>query len=270
MPVTTTVGQLHCRAVFLSDIHFGHRACRADHLQGFLDSVSCESLYLLGDIVDCEALRRTEYWPLAHQRALRTIFDRSESGTRVVYVPGNHDADYRALCGHSIGAVEVHRSYRHRLLGGQQLLLLHGDEFDARIDNTRWLRWIGHNGAEWLIHLNRLINGVPGLSGRRFVQASNLFKQRVARILRHIECFHGLALESAGQCGCDGVVAGHIHFPTLAAQDRGLCANCGDWVESCTGLVETHHGDLQLWHWSGNPRLLASWSPDDQARRIAA
>ncbi len=236
-------------AVWLSDLHLGTRGCRAEFLRDFLDNAHCDHLYLLGDVVDFWSLKRSFHWPASHQEVLRRILAKAAAGTRVVYVPGNHDHLARDLDAHQLLGVEVMMDAVHTTADGRRLLLLHGDLFDSAVLCSRLNRWVGNAGYSLLLWLNQLAN-----TARRWVRLpywslAYYIKNRVGNARAAIEAFERAAVHEARRRGCDGVVCGHIHQPELRVIDGLLYCNDGDWVESCTALVEHRDGRLELVHW---------------------
>lgn len=233
------------RTVWVSDTHLGTTECQAERLLAFLRTVECERLYLVGDVVDLWAMRRLWHWSGAHGEVLREVFRIAGRGTRVVYVPGNHDESARAFCGHSFGCVSVEREFEHRTLDGRRLLVTHGDAYDGLLESTgagEMLAW----GAAALSVAGRVVNRV----GRGFGWGHTSLVDRVIRLYGGLvdnhHRFQASAVGDARERGYDGVVCGHIHHPR--AMDVGGVAyyNCGDWTEHCTALVEDAGGEIRL------------------------
>jgi UDP-2,3-diacylglucosamine pyrophosphatase LpxH len=235
--------------VWLSDVHLGSRACRIGLLLDFLRRSRCQTLYLVGDIIDFESLRRSFYWPESHTEALRLLLKKSQDGTRVVYVPGNHDHDLRALVGVRLGNIEVHRRVVHTTRAGRRLLVLHGDEFDAVIKCSALAVLCGSAAYRVLLELNRFVHWVHELLGRPYWSLAQHVKARLGNAVRYVERFRRASLRAAAEGGFDGVVCGHIHKADLEERDGMLYCNDGDWVESCTAIVEDLQGQLRLLNW---------------------
>lgn len=234
------------RTVWLSDIHLGHRDCHADCLLQFLESIECERLYLVGDIVDLLAMKKKMHWPTAHSAVIREIIRLAKTDTRVIYVPGNHDIPLRDLAGDSLLNVEIHRHYIHETLQGKQLLILHGDEFDhAALYNTL-IRLIGDYVYEIMLLLNRVSHAYRRMLGLPFWSLAEYLKTNVGRARKAIEAFEAAAIAEVQRRGVDGIVCGHIHKASLREVDGAFYCNDGDWTESCTALVETRRGALKL------------------------
>ena len=247
------------RSVFLSDIHLGTRECQAERLLDFLESVQMDCLYLVGDIVDLWSLRGGLYWPQSHAAVLRMIFAKARSGTRVVFIPGNHDERCREFCGQQLGSVEVLRDCVHETADGRRLLVLHGDEFDAAVKCGPWMSTLGTHLYDLLLRWGYRLNAARRLFGFGHWSLVTWLKSRMGKVQRHVGRFESAAAGEARRRGLDGVVCGHIHRPTVATLEGVLYCNDGDWVEHCTALVESPAGELQLWAWPERPiRELAS------------
>jgi UDP-2,3-diacylglucosamine pyrophosphatase LpxH len=237
------------RAIWLSDVHLGSRACRINLFLDFLRRTRCETLYLVGDIVDLESLRSSFYWPESHTEALRLLWRKSQEGTRVVYIPGNHDDDLRSLVGAKLGNVTIARQWVHTTEGGRRLLVLHGDEFDALIRAPSVAAWLGAGAYRTLLLLNRFVHWVHDVRGRPYWSLAQHVKGRFAKAQKYMRTFRKACLRAAAERGVDGVVCGHIHGAELTDHDGLMYCNDGDWVESCTALVEHAHGALELLVW---------------------
>lgn len=237
------------RTIWLSDIHLGSRSCRIDLLLDFLEKNRAEQIYLIGDIIDMERMRRRFYWPKQHTQALQRILDMARNGTRVIYVPGNHDDDFRAMAGSWLGPVEVRRETIHETVDGKRLLVLHGDEFDSTLKCGALASLIGCAGYGALLGLNRLSHRINGLLGRPYWSLAQAVKMRIGKAARYVSRFQEACLHAARDAGVDGVVCGHIHLAELIERDGLLYCNDGDWVESCSALVENECGHLELIRW---------------------
>jgi UDP-2,3-diacylglucosamine pyrophosphatase LpxH len=242
--------QVHVRAAFISDVHLGTRDCRTDLLLDFLRTVHTNQLILIGDIVDFWSLRRSLYWPQEHTEVLRAILGKTRYGTRVIYIPGNHDEQLRDVCGSHFGLVEVHREYLHQTAQGRRLLVMHGDEFDAVVKCNRWLAALGSGLYDVALGLNRALNRVRRRCGYSYWSLAGYLKSRIGNAMEYVHGFEQAAAHTAHRRGLDGVICGHIHRPAIIQQGQVLYCNSGDWVDSCSALVERRDGELQLWHWA--------------------
>ena len=241
----------HFRSIFISDVHLGTRDCRADYLLDFLRHTRCERLYLVGDIIDLEALARAPYWPPLHGRVLAELLEMARSGTRVTYLPGNHDAPLRGLHGQATGGIEVRLRTEHTCADGRRLRISHGDEFDPAQLGRTWLTWLGERAHRALCAANRAVNALRRRLDLPYLPLSILAKGRFGQALDYIQRFEAIAAARARGEGFDGQVCGHIHFGNLREVDGTLYLNDGDWVQHCTALVEHAEGCLELLHWNG-------------------
>ncbi|MFO1426754.1 MAG: UDP-2,3-diacylglucosamine diphosphatase [Steroidobacteraceae bacterium] len=237
------------RTAFISDIHLGTRGCRAEALLAFLREVEVDTLYLVGDIVDLWALRRSVHWPAAHAEVVRSLIAMSRRGTRVVYVPGNHDGDVREFAGLFVGQVEIRRQLVHETAAGQRLLVLHGDEFDHAVKIHPWVARFGSHAYDFVLALHHRLNGLRQRLGYPYWSLAGFVKQHVRDARAYIDRFEQAAAREARRRGLDGIVCGHIHRPGIRRIDGVLYANDGDWVENCSTLVEDRDGRLALWRW---------------------
>ncbi len=238
------------RSIFLSDIHLGTRACQAERLLDFLREYDADNLFLIGDIVDFWAMSRAIHWTPAQNTFVQKILRRARRGERVVFIPGNHDEALREYVGVAFGDIEVHAEYVHELADGRRFLLLHGDEFDQITRHHRWVAVLGDVAYNLLVRLNGMLSWTRrrlGIAG--YWSLAGYAKRRVKKALQFVFDFEDAALHSARQRGLDGIVCGHIHCAALRAVGALHYVNCGDWVDSCTAIVEHADGRLELVAW---------------------
>lgn len=238
------------RSVWISDIHLGFRGCQADALLHFLHSVETEYLFLVGDIVDFWSLRKTPFWPQLHTNVIRSILGKAKHGTRVIYIPGNHDEVMRDCIGQAFGNLEIHREFVHETATGKKLLVLHGDEYDVVVKNSRWLAKLGSVAYDTLLSLNYYVNSLRRLFGFSHWSLAAYLKHKVKDAVSFIGSFEDALAYAAREQGVDGVVCGHIHHAEVRDIDGILYCNDGDWVESLSSLVEHRDGRLELLFWS--------------------
>ncbi len=234
------------RTVFISDLHLGSRGAQSERLLAFLNRIQPDHLYLVGDILDFWRLRSGWYWPRTNNRIVRRVLDLAAAGTRVRFVPGNHDELLRDYTGAEWAGITVEREAIHDCADGKRLLVLHGDEFDAVVLHSRWVALLGARAYELLLVLNRWFNYLRRRSGLGYWSLSTFLKHKVKNATRFISDFEQAVARDAGKRGVDGVVCGHIHKPELTTITGLVYANCGDWVESCSALVEDRAGELTL------------------------
>lgn len=242
--------RLSVRTVFISDVHLGTPGCQAEALLDFLRCVECETLYLVGDIVDGWQLMRRWYWPQAHNDVVQKVLRKARKGTRVVLVPGNHDEFARRYLGHSFGGIEVVEDAIHQTADGRRFWVMHGDLFDGVVQCARWLAHVGDGLYQITLRLNRTLNSVRARIGLPYWSLSRYLKLKVKRAVSFIGDFEAAVIREAKRRGVDGVVCGHIHHAELRTVDGLTYANDGDWVESLTALVEHGDGRLEVIEWS--------------------
>lgn len=238
------------RTIWISDIHLGTKGCNAQMLIDFLDSVDSETMYLVGDIIDGWRLKKRFYWPAAHNDIVWRILKRAKRGTRIVYIPGNHDEMFRQFTGLNFGGVEIRRKAIHETADGRKLLVLHGDEFDTIMLAHRWLAFVGDAAYEALMRLNELVNAVRSRLGLSYWSLSKMAKHKVKNAVEFISKFEEVVAHEAGVRGVDGVVCGHIHTAEIRDIAGVTYYNDGDWVEGCTALVEHFDGRMEVLHWA--------------------
>lgn len=259
---------LHYRAIFLSDIHLGTRGAQGEFLRDFLTHTRSEYLYLVGDILDLWKMKNGWYWPRVNNDIVRLLFHKARNGTRVVYVPGNHDDLLRDLAGSEFNGIHIQREAMHQTADGKRLLVLHGDEFDSIVKHNRWLAIIGSGAYEVLLVVNRWFNSLRRRWGFPYWSLSAYVKHRVKNAVQFISSFEQVVTLEANRRKVDGLICGHIHKATVEQVGHVLYANSGDWVESCTALVENHAGDLHILHWvDDSARLLDQRDAYEISRR---
>jgi UDP-2,3-diacylglucosamine pyrophosphatase LpxH len=254
------------RTVFISDIHLGTRGCQAELLLDFLRHVTCEQLYLVGDIVDGWRMKGGWYWPQTHNDVVQKILRLARKGAAVIYIPGNHDDRVRDFCGVHFGGVVVTRDAIHQTADGRRFLVLHGDEFDAAVRLAPWLALAGDFAYRGALKLNTLLNRFRRRMGLGYWSLSAYLKSKVKDALRFIDNFEQAVASEARRRGVDGVICGHIHKVEMRTIDGVTYINDGDWVESCTAVVEHFDGRLEILPWA----KLRSWSMIDNGRRLAS
>jgi UDP-2,3-diacylglucosamine pyrophosphatase LpxH len=237
------------RAIFLSDIHLGTAGCKAAHLLDFLRHNESDSLYLVGDIIDGWALRSRFYWPQSHNDVIQKVLRKARKGTRVVYVPGNHDEVARQFCGLKFGDVSICADARYQLFDGRTLWVVHGDIADGVIRHAKWLAHLGDALYDWILWLNRHLNNLRARFGFGYWSLSQYLKYKVKNAVSFISDYEHVLIREARRRGYDGVICGHIHHAQIRTVDGALYVNDGDWVESLTALVETHEGELRIVVW---------------------
>jgi len=237
------------RTLFLSDLHLGTRGCQADLLMDFLGRYDAETIYLVGDIFDGWKLQRGWHWPQRHNDVVQAFLKKAQEGTRIVFVPGNHDEVMRSYLGTHFGGIEVAETADFIAQDGRRYLVTHGDQFDVIVKNARWLALLGDRAYELLIWCNPRLNKIRRLWSKRYWSLSKWAKAQVKQAVNFIGKFEETLAEDARQNGYDGVICGHIHHANIRMIDDIHYLNTGDWVESCTAIVEEDDGTLRLIDW---------------------
>lgn len=238
------------RAIFISDVHLGTRGCKAEFLLDFLRETESEHLYLVGDIIDGWRLRRGWYWPQAHNDVVQKVLRKARKGTNVVFIPGNHDEFARGYVEHDFGDIKLLAETIHETRDGKRLLVLHGDEFDGVVLYAKWLALLGDSAYSLALWLNHWFNQARRILGMPYWSLSKYLKHKVKNAVAFIAKFEGAMAQEARRRGVDGVVCGHIHHAEIRDIDGILYCNDGDWVESCTALVEHLDGRLEIIDWT--------------------
>jgi UDP-2,3-diacylglucosamine pyrophosphatase LpxH len=248
-----TIGQsrrpIRVRTLFLSDIHLGYKRARVRELSDFLQGIDAERIVLVGDIIDALSLAQRFFWTPEHTNVVRALLAKRRSGARLIFIPGNHDASLSMLAEVLNGQVEVHREWVHRTALGKRLLVVHGDRFDGSVTCAPWLERLG----DWLYYgvvaTSHVVNNVRRHFGMPYWPFVEQIKLGIGPSIRYIERFEKVATSHARAEGYDGIVCGHIHRANLCQIDGTTYCNTGDWVESCSALIENLDGELQLLRW---------------------
>jgi len=237
------------KTLFLSDIHLGTRASQADMLLDFLKHNDAETIYLVGDVVDFWRIRRGAVWLQSHNDVLQKLLRKVRKGTRIIYIPGNHDEGLREYCGQKFGGIEIERQAMYETAAGKRYLILHGDEFDVVVRYAKWLAFLGDRGYEFALWLNWPLNFVRRRFGFGYWSLSSYLKYRVKTAVNFIGDFEKNLAEEAKRRDVDGVICGHIHHAASRQFDNVHYVNTGDWVESCTAVGENANGELEMINW---------------------
>jgi len=240
----------HHRTLFVSDTHLGTRGAKADLLADFLAHNECETLYLVGDIVDGWQLKRNWFWDAAQTRVVDLLLRKIEAGTKVIYVPGNHDEMFRPYCGLAPGGIDIRFEDVHETADGRRMLVVHGDSFDGIVTYAKWLAKFGAQAYEAALALNTVVNRMGRRFGFSYWSLSGYLKHKVKNAGAFIAKFERAVADEARMRGFDGVVCGHIHHAEMKMVEGVLYCNDGDWVESCTALTEDHSGRLSILRWT--------------------
>ncbi|MFM9153217.1 MAG: UDP-2,3-diacylglucosamine diphosphatase [Methylocystis sp.] len=237
------------RTLFLSDLHLGTRAAQAELLLDFLKYHDAETIYLVGDIVDGWRLKKGWYWPQAHNDVVQKFLRKVRKGVRVIYIPGNHDEFARNYTGLTFGGIEVVSEALHKTADDKKIIVMHGDQFDIVVCNARWLAYLGDWAYRVAISTNTWINTARRLSGMSYWSLSAWAKMKVKNAVNFIGDFEKTLALEAKRKNADGVICGHIHHATIKQIDGVLYINTGDFVESCSAVVEHEDGHFEIIYW---------------------
>jgi UDP-2,3-diacylglucosamine pyrophosphatase LpxH len=238
------------RTIWISDLHIGSTQCQADTLLDFLKHNDSEKLYLVGDIIDFWALSKKMYWPPDHNTIIQKLLRKARHGTQIIYIPGNHDENIREYDSFVFGDVVVKNSDIHTTLTGQQFLVVHGDEYDTIARHHQWLAKIGSVGYDVLIDINRIFRFFRRLLGvqSQFSLAAYV-KFKVKNVVQFISDYEESIVHTLKHEKLDGVICGHIHHAEIKQIEGFWYVNTGDFVESCTAIVEHFDGRLEMLRW---------------------
>lgn len=245
-----TSQKTHYKTIWISDFHLGTKDCQAELLLDFLKHTHSEKLYLVGDIIDGWQLKKSWHWKQSHNDVIQKILRKARKGTEVIFIPGNHDEAAREYVGLDFGGIKIRLQATHVTADQRRLLVLHGDEFDGVMQHAKWLAYLGDTLYMWALSLNRQLNKIRKMLGKPYWSLSQYLKHKVKNAVSFITRFETLLAEHAKRQGFDGVVCGHIHQAEIKQYDGIIYANCGDWVESITALVEYEDGQLAIIHWA--------------------
>jgi UDP-2,3-diacylglucosamine pyrophosphatase LpxH len=248
------------RTLFLSDVHLGSKAAKADFLLDFLRCHEAATIILVGDIVDGWRLKRSWYWPQSCNDVVQKLLRKARKGARIIYVPGNHDEFLRDFPGVHFGGIEVAQQLVHEAADGKKYLVLHGDEFDVVVRNARLLAYLGDWAYDAAIAINVALAAVRRRLGLPYWSFSAWAKLQVKHAVNFIGAFQQVVAEEARKHGADGVICGHIHHAVIEDIGGIRYINTGDWVESCTAVIE---------HWDGTMELVTWQSPAARPAPIA-
>jgi UDP-2,3-diacylglucosamine pyrophosphatase LpxH len=251
-------GARRYRTIFLSDIHLGTRGCKADLLLDFLRRTDSDTLYLVGDIVDGWRLKKTWHWPQSHNDVIQKLMRKGRKGTRVIFIPGNHDEFAREYCDADFGSIELRREAIHEAADGRRYLVIHGDEFDGVVLYARWLAVLGDWAYVVALEANHWMNVIRRRLGLPYWSISQFLKHKVKNAVQFITRFEESMADLAHKRGVEGIICGHIHHAEIRQVGDVTYCNDGDWVESCTAMVEHADGRMEILDWTKacDPALL--------------
>ena len=246
------------RSIWISDVHLGTPGCRAEFLLDFLRYNESDHLYLVGDVIDGWQLKRRWYWTQAHNDVVQKVLRKARKGTQVTYIAGNHDEALRQFVGFAFGGIEIRDEAVHTMADGRRFLVVHGDLYDAVVQQAKWLARLGDRLYTLILELNRWFNHVRARLGLGYWSLSQYLKHKAKNAVNFMTAFEDAVAREARTRGFHGVVCGHIHKPRIKTIDGVVYCNDGDWVESLSALVETFEGELKIVQWRRQLRTPAA------------
>jgi UDP-2,3-diacylglucosamine pyrophosphatase LpxH len=261
----------HYRAVFISDLHLGAVGSKPVQVRRFLKSISCDYLYLVGDIIE-GWVGHERKWSQQHTDALRAILSLAAEGSQVYYTPGNHDDLVRRINGSELGNIKIDHSFTHTTFEGKDFLVVHGDLFDKSVSKYRPLAKLGAYLSEWFAVMDRNVSKIRAKKGKHHLDTAAKLKTAFKKYLAKTIGYEQEVIDYARENGFDGVVCGHVHRPLVESFPDGFTyINTGDWVDHCTAFVEYSDGRMELLKLGeevsiGEPTMLADDPKSTHAR----
>lgn len=240
---------MHFRTIWISDVHLGGKDVNTSQLLDFLRCTHSDHLYLVGDIIDFWQIRRKCKWAEVNDAIIQLIIQKAQNGTKVIYIPGNHDKELRKYGGLQLNNIHIRNEAIHETASGTRLLVLHGDKFDSAVQNSAWLTAAGNHLYDRLLGLNRWLASYRKLRGKPYFSISAWLKQKIKLAVNYIGDFENVLVQELRKQQVDGVICGHIHHASIRNINGFLYSNSGDWVESCTALAENFNGTLGIIQW---------------------
>ncbi len=238
------------RTLFISDVHLGSKPAKAEYLIDFLRHHEADTIFLVGDIVDGWRLRRSWHWPQAHNDVVQKLLRQARKGASITYIAGNHDEFLRDFQGTHFGGIVVADRVVHEAADGRRYLVLHGDQFDSLVHNVRWLAYLGDKAYDMAIVVNRVVSRIRRMAGMPYWSFSSWAKIKVKRAVNFISSFQEVVAQEARRNDVDGIICGHIHHAAIEQIDGVRYINTGDWVESCSAVVEHFDGTMEILYWT--------------------
>lgn len=239
----------HFRSVFISDTHLGNKDCKAEFLLHFLNNMTCDTLYLVGDIVDMWSMSRQFRWPDTHNAVMHKLIAISYTPTKVIFLPGNHDAPLQKYTGMQFGDIDIHRHIVHTTANNKRYLVMHGDQCDGDVTLGKFHAWLGDIAYSLLLFVNRWFNHIRSWRKGHYWSLAGYIKKRVKGANKAIQRYKQATIKHAKDMQLDGVICGHIHHPESDIVNGIHYLNDGDWIENCSALVEDENGRLSLLDW---------------------
>ena len=232
------------RSVFISDVHLGTKMCQAELLLDFLKTFECDNLYLVGDLIDGWALSKNFFWPQSHNDVIQKILRKGRKGTKIYYIAGNHDEFLRVFAPQMFGNIVIEDTVIHTTVDGRKIMVLHGDQFDVIVNKMKWLSHLGSWAYDVSIMLNTVIAKIRNTFNLPYWSLSAWAKYKVKKAVNFISDYEESLLNYAKSKSASGIICGHIHHPNIRDINGLTYMNCGEWVESCTALIEDKDGNF--------------------------
>ena len=236
---------MEVRTLFISDVHLGSSKSQADKLLEVLKNYEYENLVIVGDFIDLTSLKKKFYWNQDHSTVIQKILRSSRKGVKVTYILGNHDYYLRGLIKEenmNIGDITLCDEMYYETLKGEKIYICHGDQFDGFIRLHPFLYILGDWAYELSFKINKIYNFIRKSFGMEYWSLSAYLKSKVKNAISFVNDFKILSIKKLEEVGCDSIMIGHIHTPAI--EERYY--NCGDFCESCSYLIETLDGDIEL------------------------
>lgn len=249
------------RAIFISDVHLGTKDCQANQLNEFLKLYHCEALYIVGDFIDGWRMAKKVHWRKSYTRIIRRILKLSKRGVKIYYITGNHDEFLRKFANNRFDNIHLINKMVHTTADNKRLVVIHGDQFDGVTRAHKILKWVGDWGYDVLMFLNRQFNRMRAKYGYGYWSFAGYLKSHIKRAQQYIVDYEDAASHYAEKQGYDGIVCGHIHHPAMKQLNNVTYYNTGDWVESCTALIEDFDGQFTLMDWKNHEAPTITHAP---------
>ena len=231
----------------------GTHGCRAEELINYLRTIRPKKIILNGDIIDIWQFKK-KYFPKSHLKVIRMLLDFLSKGTKIYYLPGNHDEVLRKFNGYGIKNFKISNKAVLKL-NGKKAWFFHGDVFDITMKYSKWVAKLGGIGYDFLIRLNYRINRFRALIGKEKISFSKYIKYKVKEAVKYVNQFEETALDIARENNYDYVICGHIHQPVIRDQiikgKKITYLNSGDWIENLTSL-EYNNNRWKLFEYDPN------------------
>lgn len=238
--------RLKVKSLFISDIHLGCPYCNSSKLLSFLRDTEPENLYLVGDIIDGWKMKNKILWNDEYNMIFKRILGMVKHGTKVFYITGNHDEFLRKFSTIDFGNIKICDEIVHYSINGKKMLVIHGDVFDELTIHSKWLYFLGDRAYSIAMYLNFVLNKIRKIFGMNYWSLSALLKKNVKKAVNYINNFETILTKYTTEKECDGIICGHIHTPDIKKINNIDYLNCGDWVESCSAIVEDYDGNYKL------------------------